>query len=235
MRLGLMHWDSVEGSEDSWVMDSGASFHAMHSGETMVNLKEGNFGKIRLANDHILCVTGMGDVNLVTPLGKWKVINGNLVIARGKKRGSLYMAKVSAEGVTIPVKQDKVWFAESKGQKRVRIARAKPGAKVIQAERDRRFKLDQEFSDSGSMGRVPGKVRKLRWVLKTGIPIDKISPGKHLLNLESGFDSRCISGSGGSCKPVEIENESVTVSVTAGSGKTDELRLSGSFNEPSGN
>jgi hypothetical protein len=46
-----MHWDSVEGSEDSWVKNSGASFHATHSSEALQNLKVGDFGKVRLAND----------------------------------------------------------------------------------------------------------------------------------------------------------------------------------------
>lgn len=40
---------SADGGVDSWVMDSGASFHAMHSGETMMNRKEGDFGKVRIA------------------------------------------------------------------------------------------------------------------------------------------------------------------------------------------
>ncbi|KAD3336662.1 hypothetical protein E3N88_32181 [Mikania micrantha] len=52
---------STESCVDSWVMDSGASFHAMVSGETMLNLKKGDFGKVRLANDELLEVTGMGD------------------------------------------------------------------------------------------------------------------------------------------------------------------------------
>ncbi|KAD4584172.1 hypothetical protein E3N88_21773 [Mikania micrantha] len=56
------------------------------------------------------------DVNFGS--GKWKVIKGNLVIARGKKQGSLYLVEVPAKGVTVPVNQDKVWFAESRGQKK---------------------------------------------------------------------------------------------------------------------
>ncbi|KAD3336680.1 hypothetical protein E3N88_32199 [Mikania micrantha] len=60
--------DSTESCVDSWVMDSGASFHAMVSGETMLNLKKGDFGKVRLANDELLEVTGMGYVDLVTSL-----------------------------------------------------------------------------------------------------------------------------------------------------------------------
>ncbi|KAK1430235.1 hypothetical protein QVD17_12833 [Tagetes erecta] len=124
---------SVENSVDSWVMDSGASFHATHSSEALQNLKEGDFGKVRLANDDVLDVTGMGDIDLVTSVGskwtlkdvrvipslkkqlisvgqldeqghevkfgngQWKVVKGNLVIARGRKRGSLYM-DVSGSG-----------------------------------------------------------------------------------------------------------------------------------------
>ncbi|KAM0029630.1 putative RNA-directed DNA polymerase [Helianthus debilis subsp. tardiflorus] len=51
----------VESSVDSWVMDSGASFHATHSSEALRNLKESDFGKVRLANDEVLDVTSMGD------------------------------------------------------------------------------------------------------------------------------------------------------------------------------
>ncbi|KAI3808570.1 hypothetical protein L1987_24524 [Smallanthus sonchifolius] len=41
--------------------------------------------------------------------GRWKVIGGNLVIARGKKRGSLHMVEVPSEGCgLVPVKSDKV-------------------------------------------------------------------------------------------------------------------------------
>ena len=142
---------SVEGNVDSWVMDSGASFHATHSSEALQNLKEGDFGKVRLANDDVLDVTGMGDMNIVTSAGslilkdvrvipslkkqlisvgqldeqghevkfgngQWKVVKENLVIARGRKRGSLYMASLPSEGVTDPnQKKTKVQFTESRG------------------------------------------------------------------------------------------------------------------------
>ena len=62
---------SVESSVDSWVMDSGASFHATHRSEALRNLKVGDFGKVRLANDDVLDVTGMGDIDLKTPVGSW--------------------------------------------------------------------------------------------------------------------------------------------------------------------
>ena len=62
---------SVEDNVDSWVMDSGASFHATHSSEALRNLKVGDFGKVRLANNEVLEVTGMGDIDLKTPVGSW--------------------------------------------------------------------------------------------------------------------------------------------------------------------
>jgi len=34
---------------------------------------------------------------------QWKVVKGNLVMARGRKRGSLYMVGLLSEGVTVLV------------------------------------------------------------------------------------------------------------------------------------
>ena len=67
-------------------MDSGASFHAMDNGETMVNLKEGDFWKVRLANDKMLQVTGMGDIDLVTSLGTTWNLKNVKVISKLKKK-----------------------------------------------------------------------------------------------------------------------------------------------------
>jgi len=54
---------------DSWVMDSGASFHATHNSEALQNLVIEDFGKVRLADNINLDVTGMGDIVLKTPVG----------------------------------------------------------------------------------------------------------------------------------------------------------------------
>ena len=252
---------SMESSVDSWVMDSGASFHAMDNGETMVNLKEGDFGKVRLANDEMLQVTGIGDIDLVTSLGttwnlknvrvipelkkklisvgqldkqglevrfgggKWRVVNGNSVIAQGMKRGSLYMVEVPAEGsMTVPVKHDKIWFAKSSA-KRVHFANMNSGAKGMLAERVGKSKPFRGFCDSGSTGCVPGTVTKSRWVLKT--KTEKFSPVGSLQSLESVSGPRCISGAGGVSKPVETEDESVVGLATA------ELKLVGASTGPS--
>ncbi|KAM0026735.1 putative RNA-directed DNA polymerase [Helianthus debilis subsp. tardiflorus] len=171
-----------EESIDSWAMDSGSSFHAMHSGETMVNLKKGDFGKVRLANGHVLNVTGMGDVNLKTPLGTtWNLKNVRVIPGLTKKLISV--SQLDKQGLDV-----KFGGGKWKGSK---------------------FKPVRGFGDSGSMGRVPGTITKNRWVLKTKVPTEeKSSPGHSLQNVESGINSWCISRAGGSCKPVEIENES---------------------------
>ncbi|MFS7935838.1 putative RNA-directed DNA polymerase [Helianthus anomalus] len=252
-----------EESIDSWAMDSGSLFHAMHSGETMVNLKKGVFGKVRLANGHVLNVIGMGDVNLKTPLGttwnlknvrvipsltkklisvsqldkqgldvkfgggKWKVIDGYLVVAYRKRRGSLHLVEIPAEGVAVPV-QHKVWFTESSKLKRVQFANLNPGAlgMSIECGRGSKFKPVRGFGDSGSTGRVSGTITKNRWVLKMKVPTgEKSSPGNSLQNVESGIISRGISGAGRSCKLVEIEN---------GSDKTAGLELVGASTGLSG-
>ncbi|KAJ0455906.1 putative RNA-directed DNA polymerase [Helianthus annuus] len=108
-------------------MDLGDSFHAISCPDMVKNLRTGNFGKVRLADDQMLDITGIGDVDLKTTLGtiwtlkdvrvipnlrrklisvsklddegfnvhfgggQWKGIKGNLVIAKGKTKGTLFI------------------------------------------------------------------------------------------------------------------------------------------------
>ncbi|KAD2806167.1 hypothetical protein E3N88_39544 [Mikania micrantha] len=69
---------------------------------------------------------------------EWKVVKGNLVIARGMKHGSLYLVDEPAEG-----------------------------SKEMLAERVQKSKPFRGFGDNGNKGCVPGTVTKSRWVLKT--------------------------------------------------------------------
>ncbi|VFQ99676.1 unnamed protein product [Cuscuta campestris] len=56
--------------------------------------------------------------------GQWKVVKRNLIMARGNKRGSLYMVELPSEGVTVPFqKRNKVRFTESHGQNKGRCNR----------------------------------------------------------------------------------------------------------------
>ncbi|KAK1417487.1 hypothetical protein QVD17_26616 [Tagetes erecta] len=168
----------VENSTESWIMDSGASFHATSSTKTMRNLRTGNFGKVRLANNHTLDITGMGDIDLKTPLGtswtlknvrvipslrkklisigqlddqgydvkfgggQWKVVKGNYVVARGKKRGTLYMVEVPENGVnavTSGPSQSSLWHQRlghmsEKGMKMLVSSGKLPELKKVESE-----------------------------------------------------------------------------------------------------
>ncbi|VFQ85514.1 unnamed protein product [Cuscuta campestris] len=210
-----------ESNVDSWVMDSSASFHATHSGEALQNLVVGDFGKVRLADDSALDVTGMGDIVLKTPVGfwtlkdvrvvpalkkslisvrqldehghevkfrdgQWKVVKGNLVMARGRKRGSLYMVELPSEGVTVPVqKKNEVRFTESCGQNKVVYAREKPRA-TGQTQNERAWKGSRGpvrgICGSGSSSGTSAKLPRRQWVRRTSIPAVGTSPENFLLS-----------------------------------------------------
>nr|KYP34487.1 Retrovirus-related Pol polyprotein from transposon TNT 1-94 [Cajanus cajan] len=118
---------SLDSPIESWIMDSGASFHTTPSNELLTNYVSGRFGKVYLADGKPLNIVGKGDIAIRTSSGShwtlknvrhipalkrnlisvgqlddeghettfgdgaWKVKKGNLIVARGKKRGSLYM------------------------------------------------------------------------------------------------------------------------------------------------
>ena len=131
--------------------------------------------------------------------GQWKVVKGSLVVARGKKIGSLYMVDMSPKGMGPVLVKDKVRFTESRGQKKVRFASNKPRARVkIQDERARKVKSVRGHRDSGSTGRVSVTVPGRQWIKKTSIPAVKVSPVNYLLNMESVCSQDpavCFSGS----------------------------------------
>ncbi|KAL5825663.1 hypothetical protein ACOSQ3_021726 [Xanthoceras sorbifolium] len=118
---------SVNSPIESWILDSGAFFHATPCREIMENYVSGNFGKVHLADDETLKIVGKGDIRLKLPNGstwklqgvrhipglkrnlisigqldgegycttfsgcEWKITKGALVVARGKKCGTLYV------------------------------------------------------------------------------------------------------------------------------------------------
>ncbi|VFQ74902.1 unnamed protein product [Cuscuta campestris] len=218
---------SEESNVDSWVMDSGASFHATHSNEALQNLVVGDFGKVRLADDSALEVTGMGDMVLKTSVGFWTLkdvrvvpalkktlISGNLVMARGKKRGSLYMVGLPSEGVTVPVqKRNKVRFTESRGQNKVVYAREKPRATgQTQDERARKGSKRpvRGICGSGSSRGASAKLPRRQRVRRTSIPAVGTSPENFLLSTEI-ICSQDVPGSGSvrlQWEPVKTEDES---------------------------
>ena len=118
---------TVNSPIESWILDSGASFHATPCQEIMENYVSGDFGKVHLADDETLKIVGKGDIRLklqnqttwklqgvrhvpglrrnLISVGQldgegycttfsgheWKITKGALVIARGKKTGTLYV------------------------------------------------------------------------------------------------------------------------------------------------
>ena len=128
---------SVNSLIESWILDSGASFHATPCQEIMENYVSGDFGKVHLADDETLKIVGKGDIILklpnqttwklqgvrhvpslrrnLTSVGQlngegycttfsgheWKITKGALVIARGKKTGTLYVTSNLENIVTV--------------------------------------------------------------------------------------------------------------------------------------
>ena len=60
---------SIDDSCDSWVLDSGASFHIKAQRDFLQNYVVGNHGKVYLANGEPLDIIGMGDFSLKMPNG----------------------------------------------------------------------------------------------------------------------------------------------------------------------
>lgn len=128
---------SLETREKSWVIDSGASFHATSHKELLHNYGSGNFKKVYLGNDETYNIIGKGEVQInqpnettlkindvrhVTCLKKnlisvgqlkdsgivtifasdtWKMTKGAMVVARGKREGTLYVMSVTYSVITI--------------------------------------------------------------------------------------------------------------------------------------
>ncbi|VFQ97333.1 unnamed protein product [Cuscuta campestris] len=128
--------------------------------------------------------------------GQWKVVKGNLVMARGRKSGSLYMVGLLSEGVTVPVqKRNKVRFTESRGQKKVFYARKKPRAtSQTQDERARKGSMRpvKGICGSGSTGFASAKVPIRHWVRRTSIPVVETSPENFLLSMEIVCSQECV-------------------------------------------
>ena len=57
---------------ESWILDSGASFHSSQRKELFQNFKSGNFGKVYLADNKPFEIEGTEDVCIKTTSGnKW--------------------------------------------------------------------------------------------------------------------------------------------------------------------
>jgi len=124
------------------------------------------------------------------------------------------MVGLPSEGVTVPVQKiNKVWFTESRGQKRIVFTREKLRA-TGQIQNERAWKGSDRpvrgTYGSGSTGRASAEVPRRQWVRRTSIPVVETSPENFLLSMEY-VCSQAIPGSSSSCKweSVGTENGSV--------------------------
>ncbi|XP_073119889.1 uncharacterized protein [Henckelia pumila] len=84
----------MESPVDSWVMDSGASFHTTGNRDVFDNYIAGDYGKVFLDDGKPLEIIGQLDDEghkVIFGDGSWKVKKGAMIVARGKKTGTLYM------------------------------------------------------------------------------------------------------------------------------------------------
>ena len=62
---------AMNSDAESWVIDSGASFHATGNKEVLQNYVAGDFGKVYLGDDRPCSIVGRGDVQLAMKGSKW--------------------------------------------------------------------------------------------------------------------------------------------------------------------
>ena len=61
---GFLVLTTSETTSDSWVIDSGASFHASSCSKAFTNYKEGKFGNVYLGDNKACEIVGKGDILL---------------------------------------------------------------------------------------------------------------------------------------------------------------------------
>ncbi|VFQ79110.1 unnamed protein product [Cuscuta campestris] len=184
-----------ESNVDSWVMDSGASFHATHSGEALQNLVIRDFGK------------AVGRTGTRGEVQRWAVEGREGKSCHGPWKEERFV-------VTVPVqKKNEVRFTESRGQNKVVSAREKPRA-TGQTQDERAWKGSRMpvrgICGSGSSRGASAKLPRRQWVRRTSIPAVGTSPENFLLSTEI-VCSQDVPGSGSvhlQWEPVGTEDES---------------------------
>ncbi len=66
---------AFESKMESWVLNSGASFHATSHMDLFENYISGNFGKVYLGDDQACDITGKGDMKIQLNGSVWKLDN----------------------------------------------------------------------------------------------------------------------------------------------------------------
>ncbi|KAF3680274.1 putative 50S ribosomal protein L18-like [Capsicum annuum] len=88
---------SVDSPVESWILDSGASFHSSLSKELFQNFKSGNFGKVYLADNKPLTIKGKRDVCIKTPAGnQWTLEDVRYI--PGLKKNLIFVGQLDSTG-----------------------------------------------------------------------------------------------------------------------------------------
>ncbi|KAE8707154.1 hypothetical protein F3Y22_tig00110387pilonHSYRG00984 [Hibiscus syriacus] len=87
---------SVNSSIESWILDSGESFHSTPCQEIMENYVSGDFGKVHLVDDETLKIFGKGDIRLKLPNQTTWTLKGVRHIP-GLKRNLISVGQIDGE------------------------------------------------------------------------------------------------------------------------------------------
>ncbi|GJV39256.1 retrovirus-related pol polyprotein from transposon TNT 1-94 [Tanacetum coccineum] len=95
----------VENTIDDRIMDSGASFHATYCKEEIESWTLKDVRYIPGLKKRLISVGQLDEEGYHVGFGdqQWKVTKGSLVVARGNKRGSLYMVEVPSDGINAAI------------------------------------------------------------------------------------------------------------------------------------
>ncbi|GJW01707.1 retrovirus-related pol polyprotein from transposon TNT 1-94 [Tanacetum coccineum] len=95
----------VENTIDDRIMDSGASFHATYCKEELERFKLRSGMVHSRPKEEVIYVGQLDEEGYHVGFGdqQWKVTKGSLVVARGNKRGSLYMVEVPSDGINVAI------------------------------------------------------------------------------------------------------------------------------------
>ncbi|KAK9046035.1 hypothetical protein V6N11_051937 [Hibiscus sabdariffa] len=81
----------------SWVIDTGASIHFMLRSDCFTSYTPGDFGVLKMGNNGLVSVTGMGDVSLVTNNGT-KLTLKDVTHAPDIRLNLIFVGKLDDEG-----------------------------------------------------------------------------------------------------------------------------------------
>eukprot|EP00253_Pinus_taeda_P023081 PITA_23081 len=135
---------SFENITDSWVVDSGPSFHATPDKKYFHDYVQGDFGQVRLGDDKPCKIVGMGQLGgegcVTTFTDKaWNVTKGALVIEKGEKVGTLYLYNgisnsvnaLTSKGADAALWHHRLGHMSEKGMKILHSRNLLPGLKNV--------------------------------------------------------------------------------------------------------